>query len=129
MAKLLVEARGHERRLEALVVQRTAEVHAREADLHRAQLVARVGSWVFDFSSKEFHGSTEALRIFGMSGSGRFDLNAFAKCVHPDDRKAVEQAWQVLVKAADAAMYAAKQVGNSFRFCGAEAGKANSAEA
>ncbi|MFH1043618.1 MAG: diguanylate cyclase [Pseudomonadota bacterium] len=93
-AKLLIESRAHERGLEALVVQRTAEVHAREADLNRAQSLARVGSWVLDFARNEFHGSAEALRIFGVSGGGLFNLDDFWKRVHPDDRNAVDRAWQ-----------------------------------
>ncbi len=94
LAKLLVESKAHEQGLEALVVQRTAEVAARETDLNRAQSVARVGSWVFDFTTNEFHGSTEALRIFGMSGGGAFSFDTFLEHVHPQDRVLVDRAWR-----------------------------------
>jgi len=94
VAKLLVEAKAHERELEGLVAQRTAEVKMREADLNRAQSVARVGSWVFDFARKEFHGSNEALRILGLDGEGSFDFKAFMERVHADDRSIVDRALQ-----------------------------------
>ncbi len=98
VAKLLVESRAHEQGLEALVAQRTAEVRAREADLNRAQSVARVGSWVLDLTRNEFHGSTEALRIFGVSAGGPFNFEVFLERVHPDDRIAINRAWQAARK-------------------------------
>ena len=94
VAKLLVESRAHERGLEALVQQRTAEVQAREADLNRAQSVAQVGSWVLDFTSKEIHGSAEALRIVGVSAGASFNFEDFLQRVHPDERTAAARVWQ-----------------------------------
>jgi diguanylate cyclase (GGDEF)-like protein/PAS domain S-box-containing protein len=98
VAKLLVQSRAHERGLEALVKLRTAEVEAREADLNRAQSVARVGSWVLDFTRKEFRASTEALRIIGISASAPLNFEDFLQRVHPDDRSTVDRAWQAVWK-------------------------------
>lgn len=98
LAKLLVESRAYERGLEALVVQRTAEAQAREADLNRAQSVARVGSWVLDFTRNVLRGSTEALRIVGMRGDEPFNFEAFLERVHPEDRNAVNGAWRAAWK-------------------------------
>ena len=98
LAKLLIESRAHERGLEALVAQRTAEVQAREVELNRAQSVAHVGSWVFDFTTNEVRGSAEALRIVGMSADEPFTVDAFLKCVHPDDRNDVKRVWSAAWK-------------------------------
>jgi PAS domain S-box-containing protein len=98
VAKLLVDSKAHEKGLEALVAQRTAEVVAREADLNRAQSVARVGSWVLDVATRELRGSAEALRILGASGSGPINYKAFLRLVHPDDREAVDLAARASLK-------------------------------
>mgnify|MGYP001597396983 CR=1 FL=1 len=45
LTKLLADANAHEKKLETLVDERTADLVAREADLNRAQSIARVGSW------------------------------------------------------------------------------------
>ena len=98
VAKLLIESKAQEKGLEALVAQRTAEVSAREADLNRAQSMARVGSWVLDLARKELRGSAEALRILGASGGGPVSYKAFLRVVHPDDREAVDLATRASLK-------------------------------
>lgn len=98
LARLLLDLRTREQVLEALVEQRTADVRAREADLNRAQSVARVGSWVLDLATKELRGSAEALRILGASGSGPISYEAFLRLVHPDDREAVDLASRASLK-------------------------------
>ena len=92
LAKLLLELSAHRAGLEALVVQRTAEARAREADLNRAQTIARVGSWVLDLATKELRGSAEAMRIFGVRDGVPFHYRTFRERVHPDDREAVDGA-------------------------------------
>jgi PAS domain S-box-containing protein len=98
LAMLLVESKAHEKGLEALVAERTAEVRAHEADLNRAQSIAQVGSWVLDLATKELRGSAETLRILGLSGSGPINYKAFLKLVHPDDRNAVDRAARASLK-------------------------------
>ncbi len=101
VAKLLVEAKAHERGLEALVAQRTGELQAREEELKRAQAVAHVGNWVFDFGSNELRGSAEVLRIFGRDEGEAFDLRIFRELVHADDRPSVDGAWNSAQKGND----------------------------
>jgi len=96
LAKLLVELKAHQQRLEVL----TAEVQAREADLNRAQSVARLGSWVFDVAPNELRWSVEACRILGLSQSPPSNREAFLERVHPEDRDAVERAWQAALNGA-----------------------------
>jgi PAS domain S-box-containing protein len=98
VAKLLVELRAHKQGLEALVAQRTAEVQARETDLNRAQFIARVGSWALDLTTNEMQWSAETYRIFGVSGGTPLNHDALLQRVHPDDRDAVDQAWQAALK-------------------------------
>lgn len=98
LAKLLVELRAYKRGLEALLAQRTAEVLSREADLNRAQSIARVGSWAFDLARNEFRGSAELARIFGASAPVGYDL--FLQRVHVEDRETVDRTWQMALKGA-----------------------------
>lgn len=93
-AKLLIELRAHKRELEARVERRTAEVKARETDLNRAQSIARVGSWVVDLPGHKVRWSAEASRLLGESTGVPFDRDAFLERVHPEDRAAVDRAWQ-----------------------------------
>ena len=94
VAKLLGEARAHERGLEAQVAQRTAEVLARETDLKQAQFMASVGSWKFDREKNEFRGSAELARIFGASEKAPLGYDAFLRQLHADDRETVDRAWR-----------------------------------
>ncbi|MEK7875967.1 MAG: PAS domain S-box protein, partial [Pseudomonadota bacterium] len=93
-----VELRAHKQGLEALVAHRTAEVQAREADLDRAQSIARVGSWTFDLAGNDRRWSVETYRIFGVSEGTPPNHEAFLQHVHPDDRDAVDRAWQGALK-------------------------------
>ncbi len=93
-AKLLIELRAHKRELEARVERRTAEVKARETDLNRAQSIARVGSWVVDLPGHKVQWSAEASRLLGGSTGVPIDRDAFLERVHPEDRAAVDRAWQ-----------------------------------
>ncbi|TSA11972.1 MAG: PAS domain S-box protein [Betaproteobacteria bacterium] len=95
VAKLLVEAKGHEKGLEALVAKRTAEVLTREADMNHAQAMARIGSWSFDPETNEFRGSMELARIYGASESIPLSHAEFLKNVHTDDRERVDRAWKL----------------------------------
>jgi len=94
LAKLMVEVQVHASALEELVARRTVEVRAREADLTRAQSIARVGSWVLDLAGKELSFSPETYRILGVSRETPLDFEAMLKQTFPDDRDAVDRAWQ-----------------------------------
>lgn len=94
IARLLVEQNIYKEELEAQVVQRTAELQARETELKRAQSLARVGSWVLDLTTNERRWSAEAYRIFGVNSSTALTFEALLEWVHPDDRDAVLQTWQ-----------------------------------
>jgi len=74
------------RRLASDLAQRTAELQAREADLNRAQAVAKVGSWVYDLVSGRIDMSAETCRILGLPTGTVGSLDAFMARVHPDDR-------------------------------------------
>ena len=63
------------------------------SDLEEAQRVARMGSWTFNARTREVTWSDELYRIFGLDKSafgGTYE--AFAACVHPDDRPRVLRA-------------------------------------
>ena len=66
----------------------------READLKRAQAVSRTGSWRLDVQQNVLEWSEESYRLFGIPAGTSLTYETFLNCVHPDDRKAVDQAWQ-----------------------------------
>lgn len=88
-------------------VQDISERHAAEkvlreseANLARAQAVARVGSWRYDMSTHQIGWSAETYRIFGIEIGTPIDYPMFLECIHPDDRHAIDQAWQQAMKGA-----------------------------
>ncbi|MCE5180660.1 MAG: PocR ligand-binding domain-containing protein [Betaproteobacteria bacterium] len=81
--------------LEARVAERTHELQDSEANLRRAQRVARIGSWTLDIPNNHLVWTEETYRLFGVApGSKLTSENFFALMIHPDDREAVSAAWQ-----------------------------------
>ena len=100
VAKLLIESKAHEKGLEVLITQRTAEVRVRQADLNHAQSMAKVGSWVLDLPTNTFRGSAELARIYGASRSAPLSYELFLQRVHAEDREAVDRAWRMALEGA-----------------------------
>jgi len=65
-----------------------------EADLKRAQAVAKTGSWQLDIRQNELRWSDETYRIFGIAPGSPLTLQVRQECVYPDDREFVLHAWQ-----------------------------------
>jgi PAS domain S-box-containing protein len=89
---------GEAGKLGTELARRTAEVQAREADFNRAQAVAHVGSWVYDLVTDEMRLSAETCRIFGLPEGTRGSHESYLARVHPEDRSAVDSAWQAALK-------------------------------
>ena len=64
-----------------------------EALLVKAQEVAQTGSWELDIPAERLTWSEETCRIFGLAPDAPPSYELFLQCVHPDDRKALEDAW------------------------------------
>jgi len=62
-------------------------------DLQRAQSVAHIGNWRFDVQRRQFKGSRETQRIFGVADGAPLSYEAFLAKVHPDDRAGVDRIW------------------------------------
>jgi len=82
--------------------QRRAEAALRdsEARLKEAQRIAHVGSWELDLVSRQLTWSEEIFRIFEIDPQ-RFDPSyddVFLDAVHPDDRGAVNSAYNESIK-------------------------------
>ena len=69
-----------------------------EAKLHHAQALAHVGSWHLDVVRDMLEWSPETYRIFGLPDGIPMSYEAFLERVHPEDRAAVEQAWQAALE-------------------------------
>jgi PAS domain S-box-containing protein len=80
------------------LARRTLDLEMRTTELHRAQEVGRIGSWVFNPSSGVLLLSDEARRIVGIPEGKTENQNAYLERVHPDDRDQVDHAWQALLK-------------------------------
>ncbi|MBI3564022.1 MAG: PAS domain S-box protein [Elusimicrobia bacterium] len=70
-----------------------AALREREADLNRAQAVARIGSWVLDIPKNVLSWSPETHRMFGVAPGTPLTYEIFLDRIHPDDRDAVNAAW------------------------------------
>jgi len=99
--------RAYQSRLQQLrqassdLAQRTLALEESQAELHRAQAVARVGSWVYDIAGDRLRLSAETCRIFGLpEGTGATHADYLLR-VHPADRGDVEQAWQRALRGDD----------------------------
>ncbi|WP_124946128.1 PAS domain-containing protein, partial [Sulfurirhabdus autotrophica] len=100
------ELKQHRDHLEELVAGRTLALEdanqkltlqsnlliSREADLHRAQAVAKLGSWRLDVSNNSLYWSDETYRIFGLPTDVRMNYELFLLAVHEDDKMQVDQA-------------------------------------
>jgi PAS domain S-box-containing protein len=66
-----------------------------EASLRRAQDVAKIGNWSYDFDTDELSGSEAVYAVLGVSPGTAFSFQEYLhKFVHPDDRECLEQSSQ-----------------------------------
>jgi PAS domain S-box-containing protein len=69
-----------------------------EANLRKAQGIARVGSWHLDVFTNQFSCSEEVYRIFGLRKVHAPTYQDFLSVIHPDDREMVKQAWEAALR-------------------------------
>ncbi len=77
---------------------RGAELEISQAGLQRAQAVAKVGNWTYDFATDTMRMSDETARIFGLPSGA---TGSYASClarVHPQDRDIAEDVWRAASK-------------------------------
>ncbi len=73
--------------LEDKINDSTVELRISENRLKEAQEIARLGHWIFDFSSKRINGSENTYRLLKLENSDKEVLvTDFLKIVHKDDR-------------------------------------------
>lgn len=86
--------------LETRVNENTRALVENEALLKRAQAVAKLGSWHLDLPRNQLTWSDETCRIFGTPSGTPLAYEDFILRVHPDDRDAVNAAWQAALEGA-----------------------------
>jgi len=67
-------------------------------ELHRAQAVARTGSWRLDVRRNELLWSDENHRIFGIPKHTPMTYETFLSTVHPEDRDYVDRKWNAALR-------------------------------
>ncbi len=67
-------------------VRDEAEIRESQARLASAQQMARLGNWIWDFSSDEMSWSDEVYRIFAVDPANQLTFDVILQRVHPDDR-------------------------------------------
>ena len=80
--------------------QAEQELSVSEANLNRAQEIARLGSWHLDVVENRLTWSDEVFRIFGLPKGTPLTYDVFLALVHPDDRERVDQAWAAAMRGA-----------------------------
>jgi PAS domain S-box-containing protein len=99
-------ARAYQSRLNDLhsmsrdLAQHMAALEVSKAELNRAQAVAKVGSWAYDLPTDTMHLSAETCRIFGLPEGTTGSHDSYLARVHPDDRQALDSAWQQALQGA-----------------------------
>ncbi len=78
--------------------QHTQELELVKAELHQAQAVARVGSWVYDLGSDTMRLSDETCRIFGLPAGTTGSYQSYLERTHPEDRESLQQAWRAALQ-------------------------------
>ena len=89
---LLVTVTSYQRGL----IQRSLQTS--QENFNRAQSVAQIGSWTLDIPSNNLQWSEELYRMLGVNRAASLSYELFLACVHPDDRKAVDAAWQAALR-------------------------------
>ncbi|MBI4790608.1 MAG: PAS domain S-box protein [Chloroflexi bacterium] len=69
-----------------------------QEDLGHAQRVAQIGSWRLDVRRNDLRWSDETYRMFGIPKGTPLTYETFLETVHPDDRAAVDRAWQAALR-------------------------------
>lgn len=69
-----------------------------EANLKRAQAVARIGSWQLDLERNMLKWSDETYRMFGIPSGTPLSYRIFLQHVHPEDVAALDVAWKTVLK-------------------------------
>jgi len=88
VTSLIVTVTSYQRGL----IQRS--LRASQENLNRAQSLAKIGSWTLVMPSHSLMWSDELYRMFGVRIGTPVSYEIFLGCVHPDDRAAVDAAWQ-----------------------------------
>lgn len=75
-------------------IRTEAALQQSEALLHEAQALAHLGSWYIELPGNRLVWSPETYRIFGRDPGTPVTYEDFIGLVHPEDRAAVDAAWQ-----------------------------------
>ena len=88
------------RRVGDALSQRTLDLQVSKSQLDQAQMIANVGSWVYELSTDTMTLSDETCRIFGVPPGALGNRERYLKQTHPDDRETVDKAWDAALHGA-----------------------------
>jgi len=107
---------GEARALSRDLARQAEAADASRADLDRAQAVGRVGSWVCHIAEGRVELSAETCRQLGLPAGTTGSFQGYLGKVHPDDRAAVEKAWQAALAGAPMANEHRLLIGDRLRW-------------
>jgi len=81
-----------------------AALRKSQENLNRAQEVAHIGSWHLDITGNTLTCSDEAYRLFGLPSGTPLTYERFLELVHPDDRRALDDAWRAALASGRASL-------------------------
>lgn len=82
------------RRISNELARGSQALEASQAELQRAQALARVGSWAGIIASDTMRLSAETCRIFGLPEGTIWSYEDYLSHVHPDDQAGLRGAWK-----------------------------------
>ncbi len=88
---------AYQGRMEELT-RRAIDLNEQQTELHRAQAVANIGSWVYDFTADTMRSSAENCRIFGLPEGTSGNHDTYQSRVQFQDRSSVDRAWKAALK-------------------------------
>jgi diguanylate cyclase (GGDEF)-like protein/PAS domain S-box-containing protein len=75
-------------------IEHENEIIHKDNDIRSVQKLAKIGSWRLNKENNILEWSDETYRILGISKDTPLTYNSFLECIHPDDEKMVNNAWQ-----------------------------------
>ena len=83
----------HRKKLTKMVKEKNQKLEKEHYHLLKAQEIAHVGTWEYEFESGYLEFTKEAYKIFGIKEGSKITYETFIKSIYHDDRQFVKHYW------------------------------------